>query len=158
MRPISLLTFTASLRRHRRALLRAAAGEQAEHRRDELVEREDRRGREAGQHDDGAPAGGGQADRLARLERDAVGDDAGIVELGDDAIRHVARALARAAGEQHDVGERQRSPQPRAQRAGVVGRDAEPPRLAAELPHRVGEDLRVRVVDAAPAASARPAR
>ncbi len=34
-----------------------------------------------------------------------------------------------------------------AQRVDIVGRDAEAPRLAAELPHAVGEHLRVGVVD-----------
>ena len=56
----------------------------------------------------GSSAGCGQADRLARLERDAVRDDAGVVELGDDAVGHVAGALAGAAGQQHHVGELER--------------------------------------------------
>jgi hypothetical protein len=49
-----------------------------------------------------------------------VRDDARIVELGHHAIRHVARALAGAARQQHDVGERQRLAQ-RSRSAGVVG-------------------------------------
>ena len=96
----------------------------ANHRRDELVEREDRRGRKAGEHDHRAAAGRREADRLAGLERDAVRDDAGIVELGDDAIGDVARALAGSAREQHDVGDFQRVPQSFAQGGDVVVRDA----------------------------------
>ena len=88
-----------------------------------------------------------QADRLAGLERHAVRDDPGIVELGDHAIGHVARALARSARQQHDVGELQRVLQPLAQGGDVVVRDAQPHRLAAQLPHGVGEHLRVGVVD-----------
>ena len=107
MRPISLLTFTAS---RAGTVVRSSAplpGEQSNHRSDELVEGEDGRGGEARQHDDRAPAADRETDRLAGLEGDAVRDDAGIVELGDDAIRHVARAFAGAARQQHDVGERQ---------------------------------------------------
>ena len=111
-------------RRNDRAFLGAAAGQQAKHRRDELVEGEDRRRREARQDDNRAAAGGREADRLAWLERDAVRDDAGVVELGDDAVRHVAGALARAARQQHEVGELERLAQPLAQRRHVVRDDA----------------------------------
>ena len=147
VRPISLLTLTAS---RAGTTVRSCAprpASSANHRRDELVKREDRRRRKAGKHDDRAAARRRQADRLARLERDAVRDDAGIAQFGDDAIRQIARALARAAGEQHDVGDLERVLQPLAQRGHVVVGDAQPHRLAAELAHGIGEHLGVRVVD-----------
>ena len=128
--------------RNDRPLLRAAARQQANHRRHEFVEGEDRRGRESRQHHHSAPAGRGEADRLAGLERHAVRDDPGIVEFGDHAIGHVARALAGSARQQHDVGEFERVSQPFAQGVDVVMRDAQPPRLAAQFAHGVGEHLR----------------
>ena len=100
-----------------------------------------------GKHHHRAPACRGEADRLARLERHAMRDDAGIVEFGDNAIRHIARALAGSTRQQHDVGELERVLQALAQSGGIVVRDAQPPRLAAQFPHRVGEHLRVRVVN-----------
>ena len=72
----------------------------------------------------------------------------GIGQFGDDAVGHVAGAFARAARQQHDVGDVERLAHLRAQRIRVVGHDAEAARLAAQLAHGVGEDLRVRVVDA----------
>ena len=150
VRPISLFTFTASRAcTVARASSRRGPPSPTDHRRDELVEREDRRRREAGQHDDRLAAGRGQTDRLAGLERDAVRDDPGIGQLGDDAIGDVAGAFARAAREQHDVGDRRAPRAPsRAARSMSSGDDAEPTRLAAQLAHGVGEHLRVRVVDA----------
>ena len=71
----------------------------------------------------------------------------GIAQFGDDAIRQIARALARATGEQHDVGKLERVLQPFPQRGHVVVRDPQPFRLAAELAHGIGEHLGVRVVD-----------
>ena len=82
------------------SLLRAPTGEKPQHRRDELVKREDCRRREAGEHNDRAATSRRQTNRLAGLERDAVRDDPGIAKFGDDAIRQVARSLARATGEQ----------------------------------------------------------
>ena len=75
-------------------------------------------------------------------------DDARIAQLGDDAVRHVARAFARPARQQHDVGDLERLAHLATDRVLVVGHDAEPPRLAAKLANRVRQDLRVRVEDA----------
>ena len=97
MRPISLFTLTASLAG---TIVRSSAPRPAskpDHRRDEFVEGEDRRGGKARKHDHRAAAGRREADRLAGLQRHAVGDNAGIVELGDNAIGNVSFALARSA-------------------------------------------------------------
>ena len=93
------------------------------------------------------PSGRGEADGLARLERHAMRDDAGIVKFGDNAIRHIARALAGSTRQQHDVGKSERILQPFAQSVDIVTRDAQPPRLAAQFTHGVGEHLPVGVVD-----------
>src|SRR5262249_24417472 len=66
---------------------------------DKGMEGEDRRGRKSRQYDDRLAIHGGEAERLARLECDAM--DENIPELRDDAMRQIARALRRAAGE-HD--------------------------------------------------------
>ena len=50
------------------------------------MEREDRGRREAGEDDDGAPAARREADRLARLQRNAVRHDPWIGQLGDDPV------------------------------------------------------------------------
>ena len=133
--------------RHHGPLLGAPTGQQPKHRRDELVKRENRRRRKAGEHDNRTAASRRQADRLARLERDAVSDDSGIAQFGDDAIRQIARALARAAGEQHDIGKLERVPNRFPQGGHIVGGNPQPFRLAAELAHGIGEHLGVRVVD-----------
>src|SRR6185436_14790756 len=133
-------------RAHVRALRLRAAGQAAHDRRDELVEREDRRRRKAREDDDRLAARGGKADRFARLQRHAVRDDARIVELGDDAIREIALALAGPTGQQHDVGARERLRHLLAHRRRSVRGDAETARLAARLAYGVGENLGVRVV------------
>ena len=74
-------------------------------------------------------------------------DDSGIVEFGDNPIRHISRALAGSTGQQHDVGEFERVAQPFAQGGDIVMRDAQPPRLAAQFAHGVGEHLAVGVVN-----------
>jgi hypothetical protein len=135
-------------RRHRLAPLPRQAGERADHRRDELVEREDRRRRKARQDDDRLAVADGEADRLAGLERDAVRDDPRIAEPARDAIREISCALRRPTRKQHDVVlERAR------QRCGegrfLVADDTELHRLAAELGDRRADDRGVRVVDRA---------
>ena len=104
VRPISLLTLTANRAGTTVRSCEPATGQQAKHRRHELVKREDRRRRKAGEHDDGTATSRREADRFARLERDAVRHDSGIAQFGDDAIRQIARSLARATREQHDIG------------------------------------------------------
>ena len=75
-------------------------------------------------------------------------DDAGVVELGDDAVGHVASALTRPTGQQHQIRGLERLAQPLAQRRHIVRNDPEPRRLAAGLADGVGQHLRVGVVDA----------
>ena len=67
------------------------AGIRADHRRDEFVEREDRGRRKSGQDDDGLAVGDREADRLAGLQRDAVGDDTRVAQRVHDAVREIAR-------------------------------------------------------------------
>ena len=76
-----------------------------------------------------------------------MSDDSGIAQFGDDAVRQIARSLARAAGEQHDIGKLEGVLNPFPQGGHVVGRDPQPFRLAAELAHGIGQHLGVRVVD-----------
>ena len=142
----------AHRQRRRRPLCRRSArqaGVGADHRRDELVEREDRRGRKSGQDHDGLAVGDREADRLARLQRDAVRDDRRDCAAGsrcDTTGRRRpwtcrprrSRRRSRSAARER-VGERR----------VVVGNDAELHRLAAELLHRGADDRRVRVVDRA---------
>ena len=63
------------------SMVRAASGgktgTRADHRRDEGVEGEDRRGGKARQHGERLAADHGETKRLARLERDAMHEDAG---------------------------------------------------------------------------------
>ena len=54
--------------------------------------------RKAGQDHDRLAVRDGQAERLSRFERDAVGDNARVSQLADDVIRHVPGSLAGAAG------------------------------------------------------------
>ena len=129
VRPISEFVFTASVAATVSCEFGGSAAEQPNHRRDEFVKRENRRRRKAGQITTGLPSRDGQAHRLARLERDAVGDDARIGQFGDDAIAEIALAFAGAAGEQHDVGLGERRVQHRPQ--GVRRRRGRCPSSAA---------------------------
>ena len=83
--------------------LRRQAGAGADHRRDEGVEGEDRRGRKSRQHRDRLAVGDREAERLAGLERHAMHQDAGLAELRHDAMREIARALRGAARQHHHV-------------------------------------------------------
>ncbi len=100
-------------------------GEGADHRCDEFVKGENRRGRKPRQNDDRLAAGDSQAQRLARLQRDPVDDDAGIVKAGNRAIAQIARALRGATGkDNHVAGCEPLIDQP-GQHRFVVGSDAE---------------------------------
>ncbi len=76
----------------------------AQHRCNELVEREDRGRWKAGKDHHRLAARHRKADRLAGLQRHAVRDDARIREPADDAIGNVASAFRRATREDDDVG------------------------------------------------------
>ena len=59
---------------------RRQPGKRADHRCQEFVESEDGGRGEPRQHDDRFARGDGEADGLARLQRDAVGDDARVAQ------------------------------------------------------------------------------
>ena len=82
---------------------RRQAGARADHRRDEGVKGEDRRGRKSRQHRQRLAVEHGEAERLAGLERDAVHDDAGLAQPRHHAVRKIARAFRGAAREHHHV-------------------------------------------------------
>ena len=131
VRPISQLTFTASRARHRRS--RSSGRGRPSARITGATNSWNVKIAEVGKPGrttTGSPPGRRQADRLARLERDAVRDDAGIGQLGDDAIRQVAGALARAAGEQHDVGLGERLGRSAPRSAAASSRDDAQPHAA----------------------------
>ena len=98
---------------------------------------------------------GPEADRLARLERDAVHDDPRAPPR-QDAVRQVAGPLARPAAEQDEVG----GASPRSSAASsarrVVADDPQGHRLAPQLADGVGQQGRVGVVDRRPGAAASP--
>src|SRR5579862_1106886 len=73
--------------------LRRQSGTGADHRRDEGVEGEDRRGRKSRQHDQRLVADDRKTKRLARLERDTVHQNAGLAEFRHDAMRQIAGAF-----------------------------------------------------------------
>ena len=95
----------------------------ADHRRNEFVERKDRRRREAGQNNDRSALMGGQANGLARLQSDAMSDDAGTRQLVDDPVRKIALSLARSAGKEHDIGLVECRGDPLTKPLCIVGRD-----------------------------------
>ena len=122
-----------------------AARHRGNHRRDEFVEREDGGGGKPGKHHDRLAARRRQADRLAWLERHTVRDDAGRRQFRDDPVRHVTGAFACASRQQHDVRTGERLLQLPVQGIHVVVNDTEAQWLAAELTHRIGQNLRIRI-------------
>ena len=135
---------------------RRQSGAGADERRDEGVEGENRRGRKARQHDQRLVADHREAQRLAGFERHAVNENAGRTEPRHDAMRQIARAFRRAAGEHHDVARFERVAHGRFERGLFVRKRAERDRLAAGFDDRRGEDGAVAVIDAA--GPERPAR
>ena len=139
--------------------LRRQAGAGADHRRDEGVEGEDRRGREARQHRDRLAVGDREAERLAGLERHAMHQDAGLAELatrpGARGRRRPSRCRPRAPPCRI---RRARGAPRRSQRRRVVREGAERHRLAAGFGDGGGEDRAVEIVDAARPQRCRRAR
>ena len=84
-----------------RAALRRKPRPRADHRSDEGMEREDGGGRKARQHDERLVTDHREAKRLARFQRHAMDEDAGLAELRHNAMRQIACAL-RCAARQHD--------------------------------------------------------
>ena len=107
------------------------SGARADDRRDEGMEGEDRRGRKARQHHQRLVADDREAERLAGFERHAVHQDAGRAEPRHDAMRQIAGAFRRAAGEHHHVAGLERRAHGEFERGLVVGKRAERHRLAA---------------------------
>ena len=84
-------------------LFRRQPSEGADHRCNKLMEGEDRRGGEARQDHDRFAAGDRQAQGLPRFQRDAMHDNARIIERGNRAVAQIAGALRRATGKDHHV-------------------------------------------------------
>ena len=106
----------------------------------------------------GLSVGDREAERLAGLQRHAVHQDAGLAELRHDAMREVARALRRAAGQHHHVAFGERAAHRLLERRLVVGKRAERHRLAAGFGDGGRDDRAVAVIDAAGPQRARRAR
>src|SRR6516162_8057999 len=84
---------------------------------------EDRGGGKARQHGDGLATDDGEAERLSRLERDAM--DENVAQFRDDAVGEIARTLRRAAGEYDHVASRERRAHATLERGLIVGECAE---------------------------------
>ena len=93
VRPSSEAIRTGTLARDLGIGTRRQAGHPPQHRHDHVVEGEHRRGRKSRQDDDRLAVADRKTQRLARLQRDAMGDDAGLAEPRDDAVGDVARAF-----------------------------------------------------------------
>src|SRR6516164_5705076 len=85
---------------------RAQTGTGANQRRNEGVEGEDRRGREARQYRERLAVDNGEAQRFARLKRDTVYDYARRAEPRYHPMTEVAGAFRGAATKQHDIAAR----------------------------------------------------
>ena len=137
--------------RHARGNFCIVARRQARHsaqdRHDHVVEGEHRRGRKSRQDHHRLAVADGETQRLARLQRDAVRNDAGLAEPRDDAMGDVARALRRAAGEHQHVALDKRVAHRGFKRGFIVGDRTEETRLAAIFRDRGGDDRTVGVVD-----------
>ncbi len=133
----------------------------ADHRRDESMEREDRRGRKARQHHQRLALDHREAERLAGLERHAVHDHARLAELRHHAMREIACALRGAAREQHHVAGLERGAHRKLERDLVVRKAAErhrPRRRSPAPPPRRWRRWNRRPPPAAAARPAAPAR
>ena len=129
-------------------LARGKPGQRADQGHDEFVEGEYRRGREAGQDDDGLALSLGEAEGLAGLERDAVDEDTRLAQAGEDAVGHVARPLRRPSRQDDDVALRKRRADGAFESGLIVRDDAEGHGFAAILGDRSGDDGAVRIVNA----------
>ena len=143
--------FGGDAHRHSRLELRLAARRQPGHapqdRRDDVVEGEHRRGREAGQDDHGLAAADREAEGLAGLQRDPVGDDPRRSQPRHEAVGEVAGALRGAARQDDHVAFGVGSADRRVERRLVVRDGAVEDGLAAVLGHRGADDRAVGVVD-----------
>ena len=111
------------------------------------MEGEHRRGREARQDHHRLAVADREAERLSGLQGDAVGDDPGRAEAGDEPVRQIARALRGAAGEDDHVAVGEGAPDRGVERRLLVGTSAVEHRLAAVLGDRGAYDRAVAVVD-----------
>ncbi len=126
---------------------RAPPREPAHEGRDELVEREDRAGRESREEDDGLAPADREAERLAGLQIHAVDDEPRRSQSGHHVGDEVSASLARASREHDDVGGGEGALEDRPDRGGVVVDALHGEGHAPRLAHGVGEDRPVRVVD-----------
>src|SRR5262249_25679786 len=99
-----------------------------------------------GKHDNWPATSGRQANGLAGLQCDTMSDDARISKFSDRAIRQVARPLAGASGEQHDIGGVDSLMEAVTRFREIVAGYAQSQRLAAHFANCIGENLRIRVV------------
>ena len=118
-----------------------------QHRHDHVVEGEHRRGREPRQNHHRIAVADGKAQRLARLERDAVRDDARVAQPADDPMRQIAGALRGAAGQHQHLAGRERITHRSFELVFVVGNGAEKHRFAAIFVHRRCDDRTIGVID-----------
>ncbi len=123
------------------------AGAGADHRRDEFMEGEDRRGRESRQHRDRLAVDDREAQRLAGLERHAMDQHARRSQPRQDAIGQIARALGGAAGQHHHIARGERVAHRGFEHVLVVGKGAHGHGFAAGLGDRGGDDRAVAVID-----------
>ena len=126
---------------------RRQSGARADHRRDEGVERKDRRGRKARQHRERLAVEHGEAKRLAGFQRDAVHDDAGRAQPRHHAVREIARPFRGAAAEQHQIAGLHRGAYSEFKSGFIVGERTEDDRFAARLGDRRRDDRAVAVKD-----------
>lgn len=68
------------------------------------MKRKNRRRRKSGKDRHRFPLRDGKAKRFPRLECDAVGNDARVVQFRNDAVTQITLAFARASREQNDIG------------------------------------------------------
>jgi hypothetical protein len=84
---------------------------------------------------------------LSRLQRDAVNDNARIVERGDSTVAQIAGALGRATGKDDHVAGGKPFVDEARQNGFVVGSNAERLRAAAGFLDGSREDRGIRVID-----------
>ena len=111
------------------------------------MKREDRGGRETGQHHDRLFVRDREAERLAGFERDAMHENAGRAELRDDAVRDVTGPFRGATAQDHHVAFGQGAAHRGFEDFFVVGKRAERDGEAAGLGDGGGHDRAVAVVD-----------
>src|SRR5690606_10876462 len=107
---------------------------------DHVVEREHRRGRKSRQDDDRLAVAYRQAERLAGLQRHAMGDDARLAQPADDAMADIARPLGRTARQDEYVMVSERIAHRGLEPRLIVGESAEKTRFAAVFGDRGADD------------------